>query len=267
LQIAQGEFIAILDADDISAPERLESQISFLDAHPEVGLVGCAVHEHIDETGMVLHCSRLPEDNVTIQRSLMGEWCFLHSSLMFRRSLYERVGGYRVAFEPVEDHDFVLRLAELCEVRNVGERLVQYRLRRESLSVKGHRYTQERRSAALRLAMQRRSGHPESFDFETVRESGRKHKWLDSRVIRGPVQQWRDSLYAAQRYYDIGLLEMKAGNNTTGRRCFVRSLHMNRLFIKSWFSLLYLAAMHAGGRLTSRYASHLRRRIGALPTH
>ena len=87
------------------APTRLERQVAFLDSNPLVGLVGCGVYDNIDASGAVLYTSYLPEDNETIQRTLVERWCFLHPSIMFRRALYERVGGYREEFEPAEDHD------------------------------------------------------------------------------------------------------------------------------------------------------------------
>ena len=41
LQIAKGKYIAVMDHDDVSLPERFEKQVAFLDAHPEIGVVGC----------------------------------------------------------------------------------------------------------------------------------------------------------------------------------------------------------------------------------
>jgi len=62
---ARGELIAIMDADDVCAPTRLERQVAFLDVHPEVGLVGCGVYDNIDASGAVLCTSFLPEDEET----------------------------------------------------------------------------------------------------------------------------------------------------------------------------------------------------------
>ncbi len=84
-----------MDADDLCVRTRLERQVAFLDANPKVGLLGCGVFDNIDNSGAVLYRSYLPEDNATIQRTLVERWCFFHSSIMFRRALYERVGGYR----------------------------------------------------------------------------------------------------------------------------------------------------------------------------
>ncbi|HSS98043.1 MAG TPA: glycosyltransferase, partial [Terriglobales bacterium] len=115
LEHARGEMIAIMDADDICAPNRLEAQVAFLDTHPQVGLLGCGIYNVIDADGAVLYTMYQPEHNGTIQRTLMGKWCFLHPSIMFRREFYKLVGGYRKPFEPAEDHDFILRVLEHCQ--------------------------------------------------------------------------------------------------------------------------------------------------------
>ena len=103
LAVARGELIAIMDADDVCVSTRLERQVAFLDANPHVGLVGCGVYDNISARGELLHTSYLPEHNEAIQRAILEQWCFLHSSLMFRTGLYRAVGGYRKEFERVED--------------------------------------------------------------------------------------------------------------------------------------------------------------------
>ena len=231
---ARGEFIAILDADDVCAPERLERQVAFLDANPKVGLVGCGIYDNTDVNGTVLHRSQLPLDNTTIQRTLMKEWCFLHSSIMFRKSLQEVVGGYREAFEPAEDHDFVLRILELCHAHNLSEPLVSYRLNPKGLSVSGHRQVNEARRAAIRLAQQRRSGQIEDLAVETVRLFEWKRRRNAARGLTAAFNKWRDAMYAANRYYRIGCQELGKGRLVTAHRCFVQSLRTNGLFVKSW---------------------------------
>lgn len=249
LAAARGEFVAIMDADDVCDPARLQRQVEFLDAHPSVGLVGCGVYDNIDAHGAVLYTSFLPEDNETVQRALMERWCFLHSSILFRKSLYAGAGGYRTAFEPAEDHDFVLRMAELAEVRNLGESLVTYRLNHNGLTVVGHQYVDQLRSIAIELAERRRSGQPENLEAEMPRVLTLKQKRKPARGLAGIAQGWRDSLYAANRYYGFGCRELCAGQCERARRCFAQSLRTNQWFIKSWvgftLSMMPSVARHA----------------------
>jgi glycosyltransferase involved in cell wall biosynthesis len=234
---AQSEFIAIMDADDVCAPNRLERQVAFLDANPRVGLLGCGVYHNIDVSGAVLHTVYLPEDNQTIQRTLLKRWCFLHSSIMFRRAVQERVGGYRDVFEPAEDHDFVLRALEHCEAHNLREPLVSYRVNPKGLTVVGHRKVQQLREVAVRMAQRRRSGQSEDLNIEMASLLESMRGRTVRRGVASPVQAWRNSIFAAQRYYGLGSLELCAGDPARARLCFIRSLQTNMLFLKSWFAL------------------------------
>jgi glycosyltransferase involved in cell wall biosynthesis len=237
LSVARGELIAIMDADDVCASSRLSRQVAFLDANPLVGLVGCGIYDNIDATGAVLSTSYLPTDNKTIQQALLQEWCFLHPSIMFRRELLDLAGGYRKAFEPAEDHDFVLRILEHCHAHNLDERLVSYRLNPKGLSVAGHRYIRELQKTAAQLARRRRDGHPENLEAAIAHLLKLKRQRKPYRGFAGAVQKWRDSMNAADRYYGFGHRELSAGQLEKARRCFVQSLRTNGLFVKSWIGI------------------------------
>jgi len=238
LSVARGEFIAIMDADDVCLPTRLAAQISFLDEHPEVGLIGCRSYENIGTDGNILCTTELPEDNETIQRMMLEKWCFLHSSIMFRRNLQALVGGYHQLFEPVEDHDFVLRLLERSEGRNPHERLVSYRLNPKGLSVVGLPYVSELRRLAVRTAKRRRSNQPEGFNHELTRILALKEKRTSWGLLSRVRQRWVHSFYAAHRYYGFGCDAFCSGDLEQARRCFVQSLRANVAFVKSWIGLV-----------------------------
>jgi glycosyltransferase involved in cell wall biosynthesis len=124
---ARAPLIARLDADDEALPARLERQRAFLDAHPEVGVLGTAARV-VDERGREAAVIRPPEDDATLRRVLIRRNPFVHSSVMMRRALVTQVGGYDVSFAVAQDYDLWLRLSGLTRLANLPEPLVIRRL-------------------------------------------------------------------------------------------------------------------------------------------
>lgn len=127
LQIAQGKYIARMDADDISLPERLQKQFSFLEKNPEISLVGTSV-VLIDGEGKTLQYLANPVDLQSLKISfLKGATPCFHPTWFFRKELLNILAGYRNL--PVgQDYDFLARLlASGLKISNLNEPLVKYR--------------------------------------------------------------------------------------------------------------------------------------------
>ena len=88
LAATRGEYVARMDADDVSLPQRLERQVGFLDQHPEIGLVGCAFLQ-INEGGQEFEIFHPPLKNEDIQERLRVENCFCHGVALFRHRCLE----------------------------------------------------------------------------------------------------------------------------------------------------------------------------------
>ena len=118
---ANGRLIARMDADDISHPDRLRRQLEILRAHPEAGLVG-SLCDVIDEQGRKV---RGPDP----WRLRHSGWFapFPHGSIMYRRELFDRAGGYREQCVYWEDLDLFLRIASFAKVLTIPEPLYQHR--------------------------------------------------------------------------------------------------------------------------------------------
>ena len=212
--LARGEYLARMDADDVSLPRRLELQIAFLDAHPDHVAVGCRVllmdpdgdligevhpfdsHEQIDS----LHLYKVHGSVIT------------HPSALIRLSAMQRIGGYRREMEPAEDLDLFLRLAEIGKLAKLPDVLFKYRFHLESVS---HKRVREQRVKAQLAALEarRRRGLPDADEQREPTELVPTHQ----DIVRWWVR-----------------LACRAGNYRTARKYASDVLRQRPLSALSW---------------------------------
>jgi hypothetical protein len=168
--LAQGRYIAIMDADDISVPERLAWEVEFLEGHPQVGVVGGAV-DWVDATGRSLQSTwtalHPPVGNREIVSALQKENQFWQPSVLMRCDAFTSVGGYREAFAPAEDYDLWLRISEKFEMANLDRVVLKYRIHPNQVSMRKHKQQNISSLAALLSAMSRRTGSPDPMEAVT----------------------------------------------------------------------------------------------------
>ena len=125
---ARGQFICRFDADDICEPQRLERELAHLRAHPDVDVVGSWLTV-IDELGSVVGARKYPTDHASIVAAMRRFNPVANSTVMFRREVYERFGGWRESALPAQDYEWYSRLgAGGARFANLAEPLVRYRL-------------------------------------------------------------------------------------------------------------------------------------------
>lgn len=140
IELAEGEYIARMDADDIAVKERLEKQVKFLDNNPEIHLVGSKMI-FINEEG-----AKLYEDEYKLknQEHIIEhlKYCnaFSHPTFMFRKDTIVKIGKYRNALY-AEDYDLCMRLvSQDYKISNIQEVLLYYRLRENGISLGKKKY-------------------------------------------------------------------------------------------------------------------------------
>ena len=125
--LARTPYVARMDADDVAIPDRFDKQISYLEMHPEVALLGGAI-DMINGQGEVFSHAAHACTNEEIQATLLKSCCFAHSTVMVRKDAVSAAGGYRKAFVHCEDYDLWLRLAEKHVLANLPDTVLQYRI-------------------------------------------------------------------------------------------------------------------------------------------
>jgi glycosyltransferase involved in cell wall biosynthesis len=198
---ATGEFIARQDAGDISLAGRLALQLGVLRNNSNVVMTSCGTRfvgpEHevlieIRQVGIELHRGL---QHVDVNRVRGPSH---HTSVMFRRDAYEKIGGYRAQFNVAQDMDLWIRLAEVGICWATPEILCQAELRKNSIS--GSRRNEQVRAVKIivKCAAARRSG---------VNDSALVAKWAQQRKSSLCILRWRPRrLKDAQFYYFIGSL-------------------------------------------------------------
>ena len=137
-----GEFIALLDSDDVAYPKRLKKQINFLESHSEFGIVGSWINI-IDANGKLTSVAWkknfVPEK---IPAILLFHNYFTQSSITLRKSALPQE-WYRPGFSPAEDYDIWIRVAEKSKTWSLPEILVKYRIHENNI-VKKENSTQQK---------------------------------------------------------------------------------------------------------------------------
>jgi glycosyltransferase involved in cell wall biosynthesis len=132
---ARSEYVARMDADDVSVPDRLQKQVAFLDAHPACVAVGAWI-EVVDEGARPIGLKTFVKTHDEISAALLrGVSAIAHPTVVMRSDVLRDAGGYDARRYPSEDLDLWFRLADSGELANLGEALLQHRRHKEAIGV------------------------------------------------------------------------------------------------------------------------------------
>lgn len=144
LKLARGRFIARMDADDISYPQRFEKQVKFLLEFPNIGIVGTWVNV-IGRDGEIIYSKKMPTMQSQIKNNVFYKDVLIHPSVMLRKLLIDKHGSYEEAYNGAEDYDLWLRLALHTEIGNISQVLFQYRAHGSSISMSRRQFVTKAR--------------------------------------------------------------------------------------------------------------------------
>ena len=201
---ARGKYIARMDADDIAAPSRLAQQYKFMEAHPQVGVVGGAVQFVNNKSELVKLEDQILLDNNELQRELLERCVFWHPTVLFRTAIFHAVGGYRRVLD-AEDYDLWLRIAERADLANLPNVLVKYRLHPAQVSASKRHQQILGAIAARASAKSRRSGSTDPLDTmhnisaAALINAGISESILQATLARGYLT-WIRNMYRSGQY-------------------------------------------------------------------
>lgn len=129
LELAQGEYIARMDADDKCVPERLEKQVSFMDTHPGIGICGSWIKYFEGADAIV----KLPENHDEIMCRLFFSNVIAHPTVIMRKKVLKE-NNLKYEMNLAEDYDLWQRASFKTKLHNIQEVLLNYRISKESYS-------------------------------------------------------------------------------------------------------------------------------------
>lgn len=203
LNLASGTYIARMDADDCSLPDRFKAQIDFMNLHPDIGV--CGTQYRIMNVLSNEALTALPCDPDILECSLLFHCCLTHPTVMMRRRVLDQLTGppYNPDYQYAEDYNLWARLSSITRIANLRQCGLYYRLHDQQLS-RTQSAEQRKQAERVRVDLFNRMGlHPSPDEWEI-------HHHLCYSTTRGQSERnWITKILAqnlAVRRYDQAAL-------------------------------------------------------------
>lgn len=134
IDLANGKYIARMDADDVSMPERLQKQFDYMEQHPDVGIIGSTM-EIMNADGKIIGKRRYGLIDAQIRRNMYRYSPFCHPAIMIRKSILELAGKYDERWNPAEDYELYFRIGKYSKFANLEDSLLRYRILLKSMTM------------------------------------------------------------------------------------------------------------------------------------
>ena len=140
VQMSNGEYIARMDADDISLSERFKEQIDYFESHTDIDITG-TYSQNISSEGKVIGERKVPHTHEEITKLLPKLNPLSHPTVMFRTSALKRIGGYNERYKTSQDfHLWFKATGHGLKINNIPKVLFQYRMNDSYVSRKSFQY-------------------------------------------------------------------------------------------------------------------------------
>jgi glycosyltransferase involved in cell wall biosynthesis len=175
LQLAKGKYIARMDGDDISLPERFAKQVAYMEANPDVVLCGTS-YKIIGINKQIV----IPESDDAIKLTMLKTNCIAHPSVMIRKKIIDEFSIlYDVSKEPAEDYDLWVKMLSYGKLYNLQDVLLHYRIHNTQVSRK-RAEDQEKSAIKTRLKLLNHLDIKiEHYESEFLKKSFKKNVIID----------------------------------------------------------------------------------------
>ena len=135
LNQCSNEIIFRMDTDDIAVNDRFEKQLNILENNPRLAIIGGYMNEFEDESFKSIGLKKVPLSGKEIKETLKLSNPFNHPTVLFKKSIVKRLGGYSSIFLGFEDYELWARvIKEGYEVKNIPQVLVNFRVNKAQIS-------------------------------------------------------------------------------------------------------------------------------------
>lgn len=138
IELSVGRYIARMDADDLSHPARIEKQLAFLKAHPDVGMVGCGLLID-DQVKGIRYTVVRPGDDRSL-RLEMAKYTPIGANCMLRRSVLDEVGLFDIEIGAEEELEIMIRIARKAKLACIPDILYTYFIRSTGRSISSRKF-------------------------------------------------------------------------------------------------------------------------------
>lgn len=196
IMMARGEYIARMDADDISMPDRFAVQLEYLDDHHDIGICGSWIETFGAKTSEIVE---YPRDDGAIRCQLLFAPSLAHPATMFRRSL---IVDHHLFYDEravhAEDYDLWVRASRHTRFANVPITLLRYRIHPQQV---GHLFEakMDETAQAIRIAQLARLGITPVPDEAHLHQQISRWKFEPSTTFLSATRIWFDKLIDANR--------------------------------------------------------------------
>jgi glycosyltransferase involved in cell wall biosynthesis len=235
LSRVSGMYVARMDADDISLPERLSQQAAYLDSNPEVGVVGACVQE-INQQGVLGNIWRIGYPPNKIPALMLFSNCLVHPAVMIRRSAFP-AGFYNEAYIYAQDYELWTRMLPSWRLANLPDILLYYRVGNPSNNAR-KRLLQAAADITIYERQLLNLGVTCTQEDLSVHQLVYSHKYKDIRSDLPRISEW--------------LIRLDSANNQKG---VYDSAVFRTVLGEKWFSCCYAATKHGFASWKAYYAS------------